>query len=305
MLTETAKSRKFAQLGLTVTSMVYALFLMGCMTPIHQQKAAESFARSFVTLADFYQHEAPLLLEGVIALAATSVALRPDVSLQNDQITKNVEKFRTGRLALSKEYRILATVPKSILEDDREEILKKRKKYIQLLKEAAPHMDRPIESLPHDLTSAEEASFRTESKEVVVKTSAEALVAQMDPSIARLRDTLLDAIKSNNVLASEVKIRAANIIEDTEQPLQARLAAVDKYNAASRIPYEMETLSERLETVFTGALTINNEMAKALQDPRYTWDDLQSFVGKAEEFLAQIEKATAIIKRIGALIVFL
>ena len=60
-----------------------------------------------------------------------------------------------------------------------------------------------------------------------------------------------------------------------------------------------------MTTVFNGARTVNNEMGKALQHPDYKWEDLQAFIAKVDEVVAQIEKASAIVKRIGGLLVLL
>lgn len=94
--------------------------------------------------------------------------------------------------------------------------------------------------------------------------------------------------QTSRARAVEVRRKAAQIIENPEQPLATRLAALDKYKAASEVPYALESMKNRVNAVFGGLTEVSNEMAKALQDPSYKKEDLQAFIAKTDEVLRDI-----------------
>jgi hypothetical protein len=276
--------------------------LTGCVTPIHQNRAAESFAKGYLALADFFQYESVRILEGTAALEATTIALQPGNSLHNDQLMEQRIRFQALRLTASRIMRIYATFPASILEDDRDELLRKAKAAREAVNQTASFMSPNVELLPSDITPAQEEKIRSASKEVIAKRFADRIPKSMTHSLGVMKDTFTDPIKYTNILAPEVSRRAARIIEDPERPLLARLAALEKYNAASQVPYQTEVLAERLEAVFNGAIAVTTDMGKALQDTNYKKEDLQAFIAKVDEVVSQIEKVTGTLKRIGTLV---
>ena len=291
---------KVSALLIVSASMGCVLFLTGCVTPVHQLKAAESFAKGYEAFADFSEYEMHDTLDEVVLLEATSIALEPGQRLENDRLVEAQVKFMATQTILEKVFRLIAKMPTILLEDDRQKLWET----VTRMKEEDTALD-VISGKPINKEVFDEAIVRSTPKEELIRRFAQKIPQLAGQGLDPMRSGMSQAFQSSRARAVEVRRKAAQIIENPEQPLATRLAALDKYKAASEVPYALESMRKRLNAVFSGITEVSNEMAKALQDSSYKKEDLQAFIAKTDEFLTEIEKTISVGKRLFSILVLL
>src|SRR6185295_7052602 len=220
------------------------LFLLGCGIPIHQQRAAEALGKGTMALADYWETEMPMLLNGTMALLITKKALLPtegDKAPLDDREYTRIQKVYTFYAEL---LRASANVTVAAMKRDESSFKDAIRKGESARKRASGVIDgKSPPFVPLTDAQIDAGDFKKISPEAFAELE-KILVRQLRERPVEMKAVLSESLPKQlaiyQMLIEEVRAGSHKLLSDPAVHPLIRLSAAQQYRATIELPLNLE-----------------------------------------------------------------
>ncbi|TKB74209.1 MAG: hypothetical protein E8D46_10185 [Nitrospira sp.] len=255
-------------------------------------------------MADLIQFELPSMVEGVVLLSITNLALNPEHKPDEKEllIRDKLEEASGNTVYLAKVFRLLGEIPPAVFSENRDNF----SELLTYLLSDLPRIFGGKDKIPDGLEDRMRltlVSLRYASnKQLIID-----MFNRPDSMIKALRDqseALQIILGYYKEKSKEVRGAALLVLSDHKTSLENRLDAVNRYRAALEGPRIAEALINKYEAATKLTITATFKMLEAMERDKYTSEDLVAIKERLDEFTKVVEEIVSLARRLSGLFIF-